>query len=700
MKNSLKKAILFSTLAFGTLEVTSVASNNIQPIAHADTTQTASNQASNAVSSQFSDPGMQAAILTSAQKQYGSDIKSINDITQSDLDNLTSLFYPSWYKQITISSFNNIDKLTNLKSINLINVKFDANINLLPIKKLSNLESLTVENAGITSQMINALSGYSNPNLKDIDLSNNNIQDVNFMKSISIPNVIKVNISANNISDFSAIAGLNWPNLNELNASYNQISDISPIAKVNWPNLTILNASNNLISDVSPIAQVNWPKLSNVNVSNNQISDISVIKNTNWPEINTINVSNNNISDINPISSAKWTKLTSIYADNNHIKNIDNFANTDWVSLKTISVNNNNIGDISSMKGTYNHFSNLTQFYVDNNQISDLSFMQGFKFDNGSALNQNIVKTVNNINKPQKGQTISIPVSLVDLDLSNNNVGQALTNPQKQYLLISGLHDSGMFTIIGKDGKQYYQNDDDTSNGIDHIEFKYNGGELPNSVSFNFTSGLGITDSIFSGSYNIILNWKDNLTNTTQSNIVTNTTTNVNDNGSIIDSHSNNAGKATVTYGKVIATRGLNLYKKNAFTKKNKIKSFKKAYGTKRPLFKVLKKVTSSVNTPRYYVVQIDPITNKEIKGSRGYITAKGNYVTPLYYSNSVKSVKVLSKTVTAYKKVNLKDAANKYKRGTVLKVKSIKEYGNAYALQLQNGQFVTANKYFVVKVK
>lgn len=144
----------------------------------------------------------------------------------------------------------------------------------------------------------------------------------------------------------------------------------------------------------------------------------------------------------------------------------------------------------------------------------------------------------------------------------------------------------------------------------------------------------------------------------------------------------------------------MNLYKKNAFTKKNKIKSFKKAYGTNRPLFKVLKKVTSSVNTPRYYVVQINPRTNKEIKGSRGYITAKSSYVTPLYYSKGVKSVKVLSKTVTSYKKVNLKDAVKKYKRGTVLKVKSIKKNGNAYALQLQNGKFVTANKYFVVKVK
>lgn len=674
MKKSLKKAILFSTLAFGTLEATSVVSNNTATIAHADITQTVSDQSNNVVTSQFSDPGMQNVILVSAQSQYGNRIKSLSDITQSDFDNLTTLSYPAWYKQISISSLSNIDKLTSLKSINFLNINFDANINLSPIKKLTNLTNITIKNAGITSNMINNLSGYNNPNLTNINLSANKITNIDFIKSISIPNISEVDISNNQISDFSPIEG------------------------VNWPELTDLDASNNQISDISPIAKVNWPKLTNLNASGNNISDISVIKNANWPLVNSIDVSYNNISDINPISTANWPNLEYIIADNNHIKNIDSFVNTNWTKLKSISVNNNDINNIDAMKDSYKKFTNLSDFSVDNNQISDLSFMEGFKFDGGSAKHQSIVKNVT-LKKPQKGETVSIPVKLVDLDLSDNYLGKEITNPDKQYLLISELHDSGLFTVIGKNGKPYKElsNGDyqpNISNGIDHINFTYEGGDLPNSVTFHFDSSLGIGSTYFSGNYSIALNWQDtSSTNNNEDN-------NYKDSNNTIDTHKNNSGNPTSFYEKVIATRGLNLYKKNVFTKSNRIKHFKKTYGQSRPLFKVLKKVSSSINTPRFYVVQIDPRTHKEIKHSRGYITAKSNYVTPLYYTKGIKAVRVLNKTINLYKKDNLNGYVKKYKRGTVLKVKSIKKHGNAYSLQLQNGNFITANKYFVIKIK
>lgn len=673
MKTSLKKAILFSTLAFGTLEFTSAIKDNATPIVHADTVKTQNDQSNNVVASEFSDPGMQAVILSSAQNQYGSNrIKTINDITQADLDGLTSLTYGNgWDSPIKITSLTNVDLLTNLTSINISKATFDSNINLAPIKKLTQLKSLSLVGTGITSAMIANLNGYDNPNLNTINLTGNKITDINFIKTITIPNVQEVNISYNSISDFSPIEGVNWPQLTKLNASNNNISDISPIAKVSWPNLKELNASNN------------------------NITDISVIKDAEWPLIDSINVSNNNISDINPISSANWPNLEYITADNNHIKNINSFVNTNWTKLKSISVNNNDISNIDAMKDSYKKFTTLGDFSVDNNQINDLSFMQGFTFNGGSANGQSIVKSVS-LPKLSNNQTVSIPISLVDLDLSNNYIGAAVKNPSKQFLMISNLHDSGLFTIIGKDGKPYSESSDESfSNGIDHINFTYHGGDLPNSVNFQFSSTLNTGTTYFSGSYTVYLNWQDNSTT-----ITPNTTGTSTNNDKTIDSHKNNSGNPDVNYGKVIATRGLNLYKKNSFTKKNKIKTYKRSFGNKRPLFKVLKKATSSIGTPRYYVTQINPFTNKEIKNSRGYITAKSNYVTPLYYTTGVKEVRITSKTVTAYKKANLKDSFKKYKQGTILKVKSIKKHGNAYSLQLQNGKFVTANKYFVIKVK
>ncbi|GAA6114207.1 leucine-rich repeat domain-containing protein [Apilactobacillus apinorum] len=664
MNKSIKTALLFSTLLFGAVEAPAVVNHTVNTaiVAHADATTNNDYLASQNVN----DPVIRNILKYSVNAQENKNYSNANQITKDDLTNLTSISYSGSLdsnqnptEKLTDSSLSGITKdlLPNVTSVSINNVDFTSVTTLHPLIQWDKISSLSLTHDNINSNLLNTIKGWSDSALSTIDVSNNKISSLDFLKDITINGVTTINISNNQVSDFSPVVNTNWVNLNTLDASHNNITDISPIINIKWPNLTTLNVSYNSIS------------------------------------------------------------------------NIKDFNNTDWTSLNSLDASYNQIKDISSIQGQQSKFSQLTNFNVQGNKISDLSPVDGFKFGSGSHAEDQ--KVENSLTKtiPSDNQPVQIDSGLVDVSLDNSLIA-SLTPSDVSYITYDNLTTTGGdVSLIGKDGKPSQQNG---NNGIKTIQVKYDN-QPTTTVKFHFTSGLNNRDASgrFSGTYTLTINWQEpnnnsnnsgsNTNNSGSNNSGSNSTSNTGSNNTgvvddhtnnsgtpnsgtnngLINDHGNNSGKAEKTvYSKVIGTRGLNLYKKNAFTKKNKIKSYKKATGNKRPLFKVVKKVVSSIKTPRYFVYQIDPFTNKEIKNTRGYITASSKYVTPLYYTSGVKEVKVTSKTVTSYKKANLKVASKKYKRGTVLKVKSVKKHGNAYSLQLQNGKFVTANKYFVVKVK
>ncbi|WP_277813665.1 DUF5776 domain-containing protein, partial [Apilactobacillus kunkeei] len=57
-------------------------------------------------------------------------------------------------------------------------------------------------------------------------------------------------------------------------------------------------------------------------------------------------------------------------------------------------------------------------------------------------------------------------------------------------------------------------------------------------------------------------------------------------------------------------------------------------------------------------------------------------------------------KGLRVYKNSKLSKYVKSYKRGTVLKVKSVKKLGTTYRLQLSNGSYVSSNKNLVKVIK
>ena len=157
------------------------------------------------------------------------------------------------------------------------------------------------------------------------------------------------------------------------------------------------------------------------------------------------------------------------------------------------------------------------------------------------------------------------------------------------------------------------------------------------------------------------------------------------------DSTTSTATKVSVSKILVYATRKIGLYKTVNFTKNNRIRWYQKQPRTKRPTFTVIGYVRTKAGTLRYKV--------KTTSGQTGYITANTDYVGYTYYQTTPKKVTVINaKGINAYRKVNLTSKARHYRKGTVLKVKAVKQHGITTRLILTNGTYITANKTMVLK--
>lgn len=179
-----------------------------------------------------------------------------------------------------------------------------------------------------------------------------------------------------------------------------------------------------------------------------------------------------------------------------------------------------------------------------------------------------------------------------------------------------------------------------------------------------------------------------------------NSATSSTDSGNLSDSSSaNGAGdtatssvtKVSVSKASVYAIRKIGLYKKVNFTKNNRIRWYQKQPRTKRPQFTVIGYARTKAGTLRYKV--------KTTSGQTGYITANTNYVSNTYYQMNPKTITVINaKGINAYRKVNLTSKVRHYRKGTVLKVKAVKQHGITTRLILTNGTYITANKTMVLK--
>jgi Leucine-rich repeat (LRR) protein len=109
-----------------------------------------------------------------------------------------------------------------------------------------------------------------NGNEKKLSLRNRNLGDkgLKLISKIIFKNLKEIDVSENNIKNIEPLNEMNLPHLEYLNMSDNQIANINPIAELNAKNLKEISLQNNNIQDIEPFLKSDFPALERLRIEN------------------------------------------------------------------------------------------------------------------------------------------------------------------------------------------------------------------------------------------------------------------------------------------------------------------------------------------------------------------------------------------------------------------------------------------------
>lgn len=162
------------------------------------------------------------------------------------------------------------------------------------------------------------------------------------------------------------------------------------------------------------------------------------------------------------------------------------------------------------------------------------------------------------------------------------------------------------------------------------------------------------------------------------------------------------AAEATTVVPKRSAVFGLKtfyLYQKPTFNKSQRIVKYSKTKRAQRPMFVVTGYAHSKAGLLRYKVKDVNH--HSKTAGKTGYVTAKKDFIAPVYYQKAAKQIRVLNKSgINIYQNTDLTNQVKHVKQGKTLKVTDITNHNLTTRFILSNGQYVTANKKLVMTIK
>ena len=185
--------------------------------------------------------------------------------------------------------------------------------------------------------------------------------------------------------------------LKEINLSGNDIKDIESLCYTNLQFLEYLNLSNNKIEKIETLGEINSKELKYLFIQNNQIKDINVLVDDNFPILEILRLENNNINE----KSESFKKLVQNYNSSKTIL-IKNKSEIDVIQRKYKLDNNKNVINIE-IEGkeegdkllkeifiiiTFNN--KIRKLKLTNNKIEDPSILNRIQFEHLEELDLSI----------------------------------------------------------------------------------------------------------------------------------------------------------------------------------------------------------------------------------------------------------------------------------------------------------------------
>jgi len=197
----------------------------------------------------------------------------------------------------------NIEPLTQLVSLQTLNLSNTGVTDLSPIRNLTELVELNLSNTKL--QDIGPLK-YSDKLVK-LNLNGTSVDDISVLERMTHLEILEM--KGTNVTDFSPLSYL--VSLKQLNLESTQISNLSSLDSLS--NLTQLNASKTLVANVEPLKSLK--NLTILNLDSTQVSYIKAL--SDLVNLKILHVNYTSISDLNALQGLP--NIERIYCDQTKI---------------------------------------------------------------------------------------------------------------------------------------------------------------------------------------------------------------------------------------------------------------------------------------------------------------------------------------------------------------------------------------------
>jgi Leucine-rich repeat (LRR) protein len=242
-----------------------------------------------------------------------------------------------------------------------------------------------------------------------------------------------------NDENIKLISLIKFNNLKEINLSENEITNIEPLCNINLPYLELLNLSYNKIINIEPLGEINSRKLQYLFIQNNQIEDFEVFfdneYHSNFSSLSILRLEENKIKEDSDTFKKLEKKYKDIVISDSYFKRLKSkykiiYNEKDDKNEKKIQIINTNEGD-SLLKDlfiiiSHKNKNRITKLNLKNNKIVDPSLLNRIQFDSLEELDLsgNNIKNLNFL-KGMKAKNLKY------LYLDNNYINDL--SPLKNY---------------------------------------------------------------------------------------------------------------------------------------------------------------------------------------------------------------------------------------------------------------------------
>ena len=291
------------------------------------------------------------------------------------------------------------------------------------IKKNQNRSIYKLILYGCRLNEVEALNKPCFENLRELDLSNNYLENLDIFTKIGFKCLNILNLNNNKISNLEPLQKASFKSLTNLSLSNNKISNIDALGKVPFDILNKLNLSTNLITDLEVFTNVPFKDfLTYLNIGDNKISDSSsALSRINLPHLDSIDLSHNDIRDISGLASDQYIKLRFLNLGKNKINDIGILAKVYFRDLNTLLLYDNQINDINVLREV--PFEDIAYLNLSYNEISDVNVLTNVPFSKLEKLDLsgNIFSNI--------GPLLKLCINdLRELNLKNNKIEENIFN--------------------------------------------------------------------------------------------------------------------------------------------------------------------------------------------------------------------------------------------------------------------------------